>query len=157
MPASTAHGLSYPLSTDPLAGGANAIAALATGLDPAVRTGPLTPGPDWAAPTEVRLYRLGLLCVIHFQARYLGTDVTAPATSANIPDSDVVVAGLPADLVPTNRAYGGTAVSFGHLGGFRVNGTAQTGLVGRIVLATLTPNSVLANGATLDFDIVYPL
>lgn len=153
MPANTTHGLPYPLGTEPIAQGDDAIHNLAVALDPTVRTGPLAAQAGWGTPTDVRLYRLGFLCCVHFRAVRTGADIVVGGTM-NIGDENIA-GPVPADMIPPDRAYGGLVTSSGVIGGCRLGGTAQGATAGVFTLATLS--GTISSGQTIDADIFYTL
>jgi hypothetical protein len=154
MPANTTHGLPYPLGTEPIAQGDDAIKNLATALDPAVRTSPLAAQTGWGTPTDVRLYRIGFLCCVHFRAARTGADIVPPAGSLNIGDVDIA-GPVPSDMIPPDRVYGGLVTTSSIVGGCRLNGTAQGATAGVFTVATLS--GTFSTGQTLDCDIFYTL
>lgn len=154
MPDTTAHGLPYPVGTDRVMDGDNAIRALAEALDPAAATTPLAAAAGWTVQTS-SCWKLGPLCVVAVTATRTGAAITAPA-GGNI--GDVTVCGpVPADMIPADRVYALTVQSAGANGGGRVAGVTGGAFAGLLTIATLYPGSTIAVGDAVDLYAVYML
>jgi len=154
MPANTSHGLPYPLGTDRVMDGDDAIRGLAEALDPAASPAALAAQAGWTVQSS-SCWKLGALCIVTASVTRTGADLVAGA-QGNLTDANVC-GPVPANMIPPERVYAVNFQSSAANGGGRVNGTAQGATAGLITLATMYPGSTLASGAALDLYAVYML
>lgn len=121
MPANTTHGLPYPLGTDRVMDGDNAIKALAEAVDPPFINLATVAQAGWTIQTQ-RLVVAGPLVCLYMAVTRTGADIVISA-AGNVGDS-AVFSGFPVQYLPSQTAntYApltfwrtGTGTAYGHV------------------------------------------
>ncbi len=150
----TTHGLPYPLGTDRVADGDDAIKALAQALDPLQRKDVIPAAAGFTVGVSY-LWKLGPLCILQATVTRTGADIVAGA-NGNATDTNMM-GPIPTDMIPLDRVYTMSLASSAVGGAGRVNGLANAPTAGFVVLSTLLPSSTLATGAIFDVNAYWML